>query len=190
MQRIFLVFAFWIFGACSKEHVPQTPMVTVDSIAGELEKNGVWAIEFFDTRHTLHMPIASIISCDGRPCEYKIPVIDSINDTALLGDPLEDSLVLYETKLREYSAEISARIPERGRVIVGIGVNEVGNSKDVLGVVLPILEKYSIRPETIEVKSLPQDSIRVSTHKGWRLIGDSVVFRHIVDVHIQRFVRK
>lgn len=184
-----LIILYTCIGCVGRD--PQREVITgVDPIGTKLEASGVWGIEFFDAQRTLHKPIRGITSCDGRPCEYKSLVFDSITDTAILMLPPEDSLVSYDAKLREYGAEINSRIPERGRVIVGIAVNEVANDRDVLGVVTPILERYSIRPETIEVISLPRDSIRVATSRTWRLIGDSVVFRHIVNVHIQRFVRR
>lgn len=162
----------------------------IDQIGIGLDKVGVRSIEFFDSKRTLHMPIMGIYACGNRPCEYKIPSIKSPPDTALLGEFLEDSMVLFETKLKEYSAEIRSLMPEQGRVIVGIRVDDAGNNQDVLGVVMSILGKYSIHPETVEVKTIPQDSIRIPKNRNWRLLRDSVEFRHLVNNRIMRFVRK
>lgn len=189
-RRALSLVASLVISGCEQKQLVSKSSSEIDQIGIALEKVGVRSIEFFDSKRTLHMPIMGIYACGNRPCEYKIPVIKSPPDTALLGDFLEDSIVLFETKLKEYSTEIHSQMPEQGQMLVGIGVNDVANNQDVLGVVLSILEKYSIRPETVEVKTIPQDSISIPENRNWRLLRDSVEFRHIVDIRIMRFVRR
>lgn len=188
-NRIMSLVVLFLIVGCAENIHPQKNSADIDQIGIEFEKLGIRGVEFFDSKVTLHMPFRGIMSCGNRPCEFKNFIPNPL-DTALLGPALEDSLVSWETKLREYSADIRSRMPEQGRMIVGIGVTDESKGKDVLGVVLPILERYLIRPDTVELVSIPLDSVQVSTNKGWLLVGDSVVFRHIVDVKVQRFVRR
>lgn len=155
-----------------------------DSIAIFLQEQGVDAIEFFDSKLGLHMPVLSIISCGPRICSYE--VIEVKRDS--LTTKYEPS---YDSELRKYSPKFRAYIPEYGRLIVSINTDsEIVNGKDVVGVTDAILSKYEIVPDTIEVSSLARDSIRIPTNRNWRLLRDSVEFRHLVNNRIMRFVRK
>lgn len=196
MSRVFLLLIFCILSGCRNADTTLSSREKPANLGDTFVTNGILGIEFFDPKTTMHMPVAGILVCDAIPCEYlyTIPYLamydgKDVSNTVSL-NTRNDSLALYEKKLEEYATKLNSLFPEKNSVIVDIAIDSGGNNKDVVGLVMPFLEKYSLHPDTVEVSSLPSDSLTTPTNKGWRLIEDSVKFRHIVDIRILRFVRK
>jgi len=158
-----------------------------DPIATFLQEQGIVAIEFFDSKLSLHMPILSIISCGPKVCSYEI-IGDNRNPFIEKYEPT------YDSELSKYAPKFKTHIPEYGRLVVSIGAEradpEVPGGRDIVWVTDSILSRYGIVPDTIEISSQPRDSVKIKTNTRWRLLRDSVEFRHVVDVRIIRFVRK
>lgn len=189
MPRYVSFLALFILGGCSFEDHQKVTETHPDSANIVFERNGVLNIDFYDAEPRLH--IASMLVHCGRslPCDMQTLVLDQA-DTGLL-KLLENPTISYEEKLRNFGAELNRRVPEKKRLHVHIGIVVGGDNKDVVGLVIPFFEKYAfLKPDTVEVSSLPQDSISAATNKEWRLLSDSIEFRHIVDLGVQRFVRK
>lgn len=143
---------------------------------------GITSIEFFDSNWGLHMPIKGVYICGESICSYSVIPKLGENEPSYIPD--------VESELKNSIIELNARMPEKGRILVGIGVNEKARNQDVIGATLPVLDSYALSPDTVEVVSLERDSATVRNNPKWRFLTDSVVFRHIVMVRVQRFVRK
>lgn len=146
-------------------------------------KNGIAAIEFFDSKVGLNLPYRSISICSDLPCDYII--LDTLGNS----HPQLQWKTL-ESELRSCMFEVNTRMPEKGRMVLGIFVDSAAHKKDILSLVIPVLERYALSPDTVEIISNPEDSIFIHNNNNWRLVSDDTTLRHLTTDHVQRFVRK
>ena len=164
----------------------ETVSVAPSEIEFRLTESGTFGIDFYDKSHRIHIANMST-PCVMSSCSKGLfSVIHGEEIAGLLDNPL----IPFEVKLKEFGRKINQQVSTHN-LLVEIGVVNTPRNTDVVGIVTSILENYAfLQFGTVEVSTLPIDSVSIPINSAWKLVRDTVEFRHVSYSRVRTYVKR